>query len=154
LIEKEFNDVRVMKYLSIPTKWDVGAGNAAGGRIPIAAEKVNFFSSYQGEKSQIQEYCDLVWEITTYGANAPRYFDIFEVAPTNTGELNELRQQRQLRHIIMGSKIWKSLKSEVQIEYAGQNNEFKRGQEYDGSLLWDFIRRRVSPSTTVGALKF
>ena len=154
LIEKEFNDVRVMKCLSVPTKWDVGAGNAVGRRIPIAAEKVDFFSSYQGEKAQIQEYCDLVWAITNYGADTPRYFDIFEVAPTNTGELNELRQQRQLRHIIMGSKIWKSLKSEVQIEYAGQSNEFKRGQEYDGSLLWDFIRRRVNPSTTVGASKF
>ena len=31
--------------------------------------------------------------------------------------------------------------------------EFQRNQEYDGPLLWDYIRRRVKPSTTVGASK-
>ena len=154
LIEKEFNDVRVMKCLSVPTEWDVGAGTAAGRRIPRAADKVDFFSSYQGDKSQIEMYCDLVWATSAHGASTPMYFDIFDTAPANTAELNALRQQRQLRHIIMGSKIWKSLDSETQIEYAGQSNDFKRRQEYDGPLLWDFIRRRVNPSTTVGASKF
>ena len=54
----------------------------------------------------------------------------------------------------MGSKIWKSLDPAVQIEYSGKSTEFKRGGEYDGPLLWDFIRRCVNPSTTVGASKF
>jgi len=43
LIEKEFNNVRVMKCLSVPTTWDVGAATAAGRRIPVAADKVDFF---------------------------------------------------------------------------------------------------------------
>jgi len=110
--------------------------------------------SYQGDKTQLQEYCDLVWAQTTFGNNTPRYFDVFDVAPTTTDELDRLRQQRQLCHIIMGNKIWKSLKSNVQIEYAGQSHAFKMGQEYDGPLLWDFIHRWVNRRTTVGASKF
>jgi len=34
-----------------------------------------------------------------------------------------------------------------------KNAEFKCGGEYDCSLLWDFLCRRVNPSTTVGASK-
>ena len=30
-------------------------------------------------------------------------------------------------------------------------DEFQRNRECDGPLLWDFIRRRVNPSTSVGA---
>ena len=141
LMEKEFNDVRVMKCLSVPTEWNVGAANAAGRRIPTAAGKVDFFSSYTGERADIEAYSNLVWADTNYGADTPRYFDIFNVAPTNTGDLNALRHQRQLRHIIMGNKIWKSLDPSVQIEYSGKSDQFKRGGEYDGPLLWDFIRR-------------
>ena len=55
-MEKEFEDVRVMKCLSVPTEWDVGAATAAGRRIPTAAGKVDFFSSYTGERAQIEEY--------------------------------------------------------------------------------------------------
>ena len=153
LMEKEFDDVRIMKCLSVPTKWDVGAATVAGRRIPTAAGKVDFFSSYTGERADIEEYCNLVWSNTTFGANTPRYFDIFNTAPNNTADLSALRHQRQLRHIIMGNKIWKSLDPAVWIEYSGNCSQFKRGGEYDGPLLWDFIRRRVNPSTTVGASK-
>ena len=35
----------------------------------------------------------------------------------------------------------------------GVKDEFERHGEFDGLLLWDYIRRRVNPSTTVGASK-
>ena len=141
-----------MKCLSVPTEWNVGAANVAARRIPTAAGKVDFYSSYQGERAQIEEYSDLVWANTTL-ANTPKLFDTLDPVPTTTNELEAQRNQRRLRHIIMGSKIWNSLKPYVQIEYDVKNAEFKRGGEYDGSLLWDFIRRRVNPSTIVGASK-
>ena len=49
--------------------------------------------------------------------------------------------------------IWNSLTSAFQIEIMPHKQEFQRGQEHDGPLLWDYIRRRVKPSTTVGASK-
>ena len=82
---------------------------------------------------QIEYYCDLVWLDSTFGDNTPNYFEIFVVAPTHTAELNMLKNHRRLRHIIMGNKIWNSLNYQVKIKY------------------WDFIQRRVNPSTTVGA---
>ena len=54
---------------------------------------------------------------------------------------------------MLGSKIWNSLTSSFQIDIQGSRDEFQRGEEYDGPLLWDFIRRRINPSTTVGASK-
>ena len=38
-----------------------------------------------------------------------------------------------------------------QIDIQGSRAEFQRERECDGVLLWDFIRRRVNPSTSVGA---
>ena len=42
-----------------------------------------------------------------------------------------------------------------QIEIMGKEDEFTIGKadDYDGPMLWDFIRRRVKPSTKVGASK-
>ena len=152
LIEKEFHDVRIMQCLNVPTLWNVGAGTAAERQTPIADGMVDFFSSFRGTRRKLQDYCDLVWASTNL-TNTPRLFDIFPTAPTTTEELNDLRNQRRLRHIILGNKLWASLKPDFQIELSGKTNEFKRGNEYDGPLLWDFIRRRVNPTTTVGASK-
>ena len=52
-----------------------------------------------------------------------------------------------------GKKLWDSLTSNFKIEIQGEQAKFKVGQEYDGPKLWDFIRRRVNPTTTVGASK-
>ena len=117
-------------------------------------ERSTSFRRTKEKEHRLKAYCNLVWADTAFGADTPKYFDIFDVAPMNLAQLNALRQQRRLCHIIMGNKIWRSLKAEVQIEYAGHSKEYKKLQEYDGPLLWDFIRRRVNPSTTVGASKF
>ena len=54
---------------------------------------------------------------------------------------------------MLGNKIWNSLSSPFKIEIIGSKMDFKRANEYDGLLLWDFICRRINPSTTVGASK-
>ena len=54
---------------------------------------------------------------------------------------------------MMGQMLWNSLSSAFQIDIMPHKQEFQRNQEYDGPLLWDYIRRRVKPSTTVGASK-
>jgi len=96
--------VRVMKCLSVPTEWNVGGVNVAARRILTTAGKVDFFSSYRGERAQIEEYSDLVWANTTL-AITPKLFDILNPAPANNNELEDQRNQRRLRHIIMGNKI-------------------------------------------------
>ena len=53
----------------------------------------------------------------------------------------------------MGKNIWESLSSTFKIDILGSKVDFMRGQEYDGPLLWGFIRRRINPTTTVGASK-
>jgi hypothetical protein len=55
---------------------------------------------------------------------------------------------------MLGKKIWNSLTSSFQIDIQGSRSEFLKQEEYDGTLLWDFIRRRVNPSTSVGASRF
>ena len=54
---------------------------------------------------------------------------------------------------MMGQVIWNSLTSAFQIDIMPNKHEFQRDQEHDGPLLWDYIHRRVKPSTTVGASK-
>ena len=50
-------------------------------------------------------------------------------------------------------KLWNSLTSSFQLDIIGGREEFGKANETDGVLLWDFIRRRVNPSTTVSASK-
>ena len=40
------------------------------------------------------------------------------------------------------------------IELAGKAAEFKRSGDYNGILLWEFIRKRVNPTTATGASKY
>ena len=54
---------------------------------------------------------------------------------------------------MMENILWDSLSSGFKIESTESKDEFQRGQENDGPLLWDFIRRRMNPATTVGVSK-
>ena len=52
-----------------------------------------------------------------------------------------------MKHVIMGKKIWDSLTAEFQIEIMGKQDEFTidGSEDYDGPMLWDFIKERVNP---------
>ena len=52
---------------------------------------------------------------------------------------------------MIGTKIWNSLSSELEIEISGSKQDFKKGQEYLRPILWGFICGRINPTTTVGA---
>ena len=72
----------------------------------------------------------------------------------DTEELKILCNNAKLKHVLMGAKLWNSLTSKFQIDIQGSQSKFKMEQECDGPLLFDFMRRRLNPSTTVGASKF
>ena len=61
----------------------------------------------------------------------------------------------KMKHVIMGKKIWASLTAEFQIEILGSEHEFTidASDNYNGPILWNFICRRVKPSTKSGASK-
>ena len=151
LLEKELESVRLMECLKIPTEW-VAEGNVTARRVPILAKKIDIFHSNLCNKDQLSAYCDLVWAQSNLG-NTSKFFDIFETPPTTTAELETVRNKRKLKHVMLGTKLWASLTSDFKIEIQGDQEEFKAGHEYDGPKLWDYIRRRVNPTTTIGVFK-
>ena len=64
--------------------------------------EIDLFESNKVTKRQIEEYTTLVWEDTSSGADTPKYFKAFGAAPTDTAELNKLRNGRKLKHIMLG----------------------------------------------------
>ena len=149
LLEKELESVRLMECLKIPTEW-VAGGNVVARRAPILAKKIDIFHSNLCTKDQLNAYCDLVWSQSNLG-DTSQFFDVFDQPPTSTVELEAGRNRRKLKHVMLGTKLWASLTSDFKIEIQGEQDEFKYGHEYDGPKLWDHIRRRVNPTTTVGA---
>ena len=153
LLEGELLSTRTMEVLQINTKWQAGGDADAAKRVPIPEGTINIFESNEATKEEVRDYCDMVWADTPFGVDTPEYFSAFSTAPTNTTELNTLRNQRKQKHVMLGKKIWNSLSSNYKIEISGHKSEFTRLNEIDGCLLWDFIRRRTNPTTTVGASK-
>ena len=151
LIEMNLSSTRTMDALKINTKWVAGGDIDATKRDPLQEGEIDLFESNKVTKRQIEEYTALVWEDTSFGADTPKYFKAFGTAPTDTAELNKLRNARKLKHVMLGHQLWNSLSSAFKVEIIGSKKEFQKGQEYDGVLLWDFIRRRINPNTTVGA---
>ena len=151
LLENELESVRLMECMNIPTEW-VAGGNIAARRVPILAKKIDIFHSNLCTRDQLTAYCNLVWSQSNLG-DTSKFFDVFDVPPTSTVELEALRNKRKLKHVMLGTKLWASLTSDFKIEIQGDQEEYKHGHEYDGPKLWDYIRRHVSPTTTVGASK-
>ena len=81
----------------------------------------------------------------------PKILPNFKTAPTDTNELQKERNRTRLKHVMVGAKLWDSLTPDFKIEIMGSREEFEREDEIDGPLLWDFVRRRINPTTTVGA---
>ena len=154
LIEKDLSATRLLDSLKINTVWDITAPSAAGRRIPKAEGLIDLFKSNKATKEQVEEHVDLVWSDSAHGTLTPKYFNVFDTAPADTDALDDLRNGAKLKHVMMGAKMWNSLTSKFQIDIQGSQSKFQREQECDGPLLFDFIRRRVNPSTTVGASKY
>ena len=151
-MERLFEDVRVVEALEFATKWDDSNADTNLAKIPTKQSTINMHKSNRLTKEQLKKHVDLVWANTTH-ANTPKYHAISEKNPTDDNTLNEARNRIKSKHVIMGKKIWNNLKSQFQIKIVTDNGKYKIGSEYIGPLLWDFIRRRVKPSTKIGAAK-
>ena len=151
LIGKSFRDVKVMEALLIPTKWDVNNADPEAKKLVLM--EVDAFKTNKVTKEQVAVKSELVWATTTHGVNTPQYFKQLAIAPTNDAELTKARNMMQMKHIIMGKKIWDSLTSKFQIDIIGSEHKYTLEEEIDGPMLWCFIKRYCKPSTKVGAAK-
>eukprot|EP00957_Ditylum_brightwellii_P140412 10698564-Ditylum_brightwellii.AAC.1 len=77
------------------------------------------------------------------------------MAPMDTLFLNMLRNQRKLKHVMLGNMIWDNLMSDFHIELIAKEMSFKQGDNFDSTLLWYQIFNQVNPSTkaAIGNLK-
>ena len=148
LMGKAFKEVRVMETLMIPTEWDTTNTDTALQRFPTDERLLNLFDDSKVTKKQVRAKSELVWSTTDY-ATTTKYFGKLDPTITDDDSLNKARNQAKIKHVIMGKKIWSSLTAEFQIEIMGKEDEFtiKGSDDYDGPMLWDFIKRRVKPST-------
>ena len=69
------------------------------------------FTNTNLTKEQVKLKPELVLEDTSFN-NTPRYFKIFGTNPTDDDTLNVERNNMNLKYVIMGKKIWSSLKSD------------------------------------------
>ena len=88
-----------------------------------------------------------------HGVDTPEYFKRFTTEPNDKSNLENERNKRRLKYVMMGAKIWNSFTSDFQIGPIGSKHEFNQSGEYNGSLLLDFVRRSINPFTTVGESK-
>ena len=151
LIENDFKKIRVMGVLEIGVQWKDDAQTVEEKRLLKEGGSVNILQSNQATREQVLNHSNRVWSESTYGEDTPRYYRNFQPIPTNSDGLQKERNNTRLKHVMMGAKLWDSLTPEFKIEIMGSREEFEKNDEKDGPLLWDFIRRRVNPTTTVGA---
>ena len=111
----------------ILTAWDTNNANAEAQKLPTRIGMVDMSKNNILTKEQAKVKLELVWVDTTVGTNASKYYKIFGITPIYHTILIAERNNMKLKYMIMGKKIWKSLKSGFQIEILGSNHEFKRG---------------------------
>ena len=133
--------------------WDASATTLEDQRKVTFDGIVDAFATNKVTREQVVQHCDRVWESITHNDPSYKEFKIYTTSPSDDTTLNESRNRRRLKHVMMGQMIWNSLTSFFQIDIMPHKSDFQRNQEYDGPLLWDYIRCRVKPSTTVGASK-
>ena len=116
---------------------------------------MNLFEDSKVTKDQVKELSSMVWSDSKFETTTPAYFQKFDVPPTDNVTLKAARNHTKMKHVIMGNKIWSSLTAKFQTEIMGKDSEFtiNKSDDYNGPILWDFTRRRVNPSTKVGASK-
>ena len=149
LMRKPLNDVRVMEVLKVTTKWDEDNIDDAGKRMVV--EDANLFDRHNLSTKQVIDYVNLFWSETAHGADTPKYHKRHATPPVDTAELTDQRELSRMKSIILGRKVWDSLTSEFQAEIITDAADFEKEEEYDGVLLWEYLRRTIKPSTKVGA---
>ena len=118
-----------MDILKVPTEWE-----ATKPANPIEDKIVDLFQSNAVTTKQAKAQADLIWSESDL-ANTEIFFQIFATPPANDAALNKARNATEFKHAMAGANIWNSLTSDFQIELLGEEDEFARGNEYDGMQL-------------------
>ena len=140
-----FDTFRLMDILKVPTEWE-----ATKPANPIKDQIVDPFQSNTVITKQVKAQADLIWSKSDL-VNTENFFQIFATPPADEAALDHARNATKFKNAMAGANIWNSLVSDFQIEHLGEEDEFTRGNEYDGMQLWHHIRTSVSPSTKVEA---
>ena len=109
LLRVAIEAIKAFEVLTIGATFDSAT---AAPRAP--ATTINILSSSDASDEQVKTHCDLVWSTTPFGNNdneTPNYYKTFDTSPANTNDLNALRNQTKIRHVMLGHKIWNSFSS-------------------------------------------
>eukprot|EP00957_Ditylum_brightwellii_P164021 12488301-Ditylum_brightwellii.AAC.1 len=79
----------------------------------------------------------------------PEYFKVFGTKQTNDPTLIAPRNQRRLKHMMLGPILWNSLTPKFQLEMLMEEISLKKGDSYNGLLLWCLIVEKVNLTTNI-----
>eukprot|EP00957_Ditylum_brightwellii_P117591 8968128-Ditylum_brightwellii.AAC.1 len=107
LVGHRIKNVILAEVLEITTEWDALT-------VTLRPPKtiVNIFEKKEVSKDILKAHVDLIWANTGHGGVAgetPNYFKA--MTPADTPALNTARNQRKLKHAMLGNKTWDSLTS-------------------------------------------
>ena len=147
LISQKMSNRKVKECLSIATEWTTSGTNP---EQPTVFKDI--FATSKSTSNEITDHCDRIWSTEDFvHVNSSKLPKIVATKPTNTKELDVIRNQLKLKHAMLGSMVWDSLTAKYQLELIGDEDYFKVGDEMDGVKLWSYIRFSVNPSTAIGA---
>ena len=151
LIGKKMEHTRTRQCLKISTEWENTTDDIEN---PVNDKIVDVFDSNRATKDQVDAHCALIWSTTDF-AGTNNLFKRMVTKPTDDATLNAERNPAKLKHAMLGNIVWNSLTPSYQLEIVGEDEDnFRKGNKYDGVKLWCFIQRNVNPSTTTGATSF
>ena len=71
LMKKPMEDVRVMRTLIVPTKWDENNANNEEKKRVLPNKSIQIFDRHSATKEQVRKYVELFWADTTHGTDTP-----------------------------------------------------------------------------------
>eukprot|EP00957_Ditylum_brightwellii_P205896 15345905-Ditylum_brightwellii.AAC.1 len=97
----------------------------------------------------VKEHVDLVWSEDDLATTAKFFKRFGATQPADDNAFEKARNERRMKHSIIGKLIWNSFTPSYQLEMLTEEDTFKRGMDHDGLLLWIKTVDNVNPSTKV-----
>ena len=91
--------------MKVATEWDTNGSMAAAKKFHSQEGMVDIFKSKKSTSKEIEKHCNMVWDNSVFGVDTPRYFNISDTALTNMATLDGERNERKLKHVMMGNKL-------------------------------------------------
>ena len=152
LIGKKMERFRTKTCLKIATEWE-----ASDTSPELVTEKgiVDLFSSNAATTEEVEARYAAVWSVKDLVHTESK--NLFVRTTSKPGDIlaiDSLRKRYKLKHAMLGLMIWDSLTSDFQLDIIGNEEDFNRGEEYDGVAVCHYTRNQSNPSTTTGASAF